>query len=143
AIQNWSSFNIGSKGVVDFVQNKSSWICLNRILDQSPSQIFGKINATGQIYLINQNGILFGQGSQINVHSLIASSLNITDDDFLAGNLSFIGSDASGLVSNQGTIKTDATGTVFLLGPDVQNSGTITAPYGQIVLAAGNGFTIN
>src|SRR5208283_502492 len=125
AIQNWSSFNIGSKGVVDFVQNKSSWICLNRILDQSPSQIFGKINATGQIYLINQNGILFGQGSQVNVHSLIASSLNlnITDSNFIigangalpftaqdyqkTGNTDYL--DAS--VINQGTISTVASGT--------------------------------
>jgi filamentous hemagglutinin family protein len=144
AIIDWNSFDIGSSATVIFNQKgNTSWSALNCILDQNPSQIYGTLTSTGSIYLINQNGILFGPGSQINVHSLIASSLNITDDDFLANNLHFKGSDASGVVSNQGTIKTDATGTVFLFGSEVENNGTITAPYGQIVLAAGNEFTID
>ncbi len=85
AIQNWSSFNIGSNAEVDFSQKSSSWVVLNRIYDLNPSQIFGKIAAKGEVYLINQNGILFGQGSQVNVHTLIGSSLNISNSDFMNG----------------------------------------------------------
>ncbi len=160
AIVNWQSFNISSKAEVDFVQQSSSWVCLNRIFDQKPSQIFGTIEAKGQIYLINQNGILFGPGSQVNVHSLIASSLNIADSDFLAGNLNFQAEDYQGSgtnyldasVINDGTITTDALGSVFLLGPNVANGGTIHTQAGQIGLAAGsavslspgaNGMTVN
>ena len=89
AIQNWTSFNIGAKDEVDFVQKNSNYVCLNRIFDQNASQILGKLKAAGQVYLINQNGILFGKGSQVNVHTMIASSLNILDSDFLSGALNF------------------------------------------------------
>src|SRR5262249_59831274 len=43
----------------------------------APSQILGHVNALGSVYVINGNGIIFGAGSQINVHSLVASSLDI------------------------------------------------------------------
>ena len=106
--------------------------CLNRIFDQNPTQIFGKITAPGQIYLINQNGILFGRGSQVDVHTLIASSLNIPDSDFMNGALNFTAQDYQGTgntnylnasVINQGTITTDTLGSVFLLGPMSQMMG--------------------
>ena len=42
----------------------------------SPSMILGAIKADGAVYVINPNGIIFGAKSQINVHSLIASSLD-------------------------------------------------------------------
>jgi len=153
AIINWLKFNIGSKAEVDFSQPSSTSVCLNRIFDQNPSQIFGKLNANGEIFLINQNGILFGQGSQVNLHTLIASSLNIHDNDFLAGNLHFQAEDYqfTGLttylnssVINQGTITTDNLGAVFLLGPNVTNdtTGTIQTQTGQIGLAAGSGVSL-
>ncbi len=151
AIQNWSSFNIGAKDEVDFVQKNTSWVCLNRIFDQNPSQILGKISAVGQVYLINQNGILFGQGSQVNVHTMIASSLNILDSNFMNGTLNFTAQDYQGTgntnylsasVINQGTITTDNLGSVFLLGPSVQNYGTINTPVGQIGLAAGSAVSL-
>ena len=146
AIQNWSSFNIGSNAEVDFSQKSSSWVVLNRIYDLNPSQIFGKIAAKGEVYLINQNGILFGQGSQVNVHTLIGSSLNISNSDFMKGLLNFQAGDyitgtdnlhLNASVINQGTITTDTLGSVFLLAPNVENDGTIQTQTGQIGLAAG------
>ena len=137
AIQNWSSFNISANGTVQFQQQSPSWVALNRIFDQNPTQIFGKIIAPGQIYLINQNGILFERGSQVDVHTLIASSLDILDSVFMNGALNFTARDYQGTgntnyltasVMNQGTISTDTLGSVFLLGPNVTNSGTIQTP---------------
>ncbi len=63
-----------------------NWIALNRVIDPSgvPSQILGQIKAEGSVYLINQNGIIFGGGSQVNVHTLIASSLGFLGEN-LAG----------------------------------------------------------
>ena len=175
----WKSFNIGANSWVYFKQQKMKtnsdgsmyidpattrpvwekqpdWIALNRIYDLNPSQIYGKLQADGKVYLINQNGILFGAGSQINVHSLIASTLNfkMADSTFLdpatAVNLTFKGesyqTDAQGApvpfdpasaVSNLGTIKTDELGSVFLLAPKVENAGSISSPMGQIGLVAG------
>ena len=147
AILDWGSFNIGARAEVDFDQKNSSWVCLNRIFDQNASQILGTLNATGQVYLINQNGILFGKNSQVNVHTMIASSLDITNNNFENGVLAFQAEDYQGTglnsylnssVINQGTITTDAFGAVFLLAPNVENDGAITTLAGQIGLAAGD-----
>src|ERR1700690_2402426 len=73
AIIDWSNFNIGSSSFVYFnQQGNSTWVVLNRIWDNSPSQIYGQLSADGKVYLINQNGILFGPNSRINVNSLVA-----------------------------------------------------------------------
>ncbi|HET6516149.1 MAG TPA: filamentous hemagglutinin family protein [Thermodesulfovibrionales bacterium] len=145
AVIDWSSFNIGSDASVIFNQQKNSnWAALNRIRDKNPSLIFGKLSADGTIYLINQNGILFGPGSQVNVHSLTASALNITNGNFLGNVLQFNHEDYNGTglnplatVSNHGEIDAADTGYVFLMAPRVENYGTITAPIGQIGLVAG------
>src|SRR5208283_3366294 len=89
AIIDWSTFNIGSNSTVQFYQNKGPWaatgvgVALNRIWDTNPSQIYGQLRADGKIFLINQNGILFGPGSIVNVNGLVASALNIRNVDFL------------------------------------------------------------
>ena len=138
AVIQWQSFDIGSNASVVFdQQGKTYWTLLNYINDSNPSQIYGNLTSDGQIYLINQNGILFGPGSKVNVHSLIATSLMPVDIG--SGTLHFTGedTDTTGVVSNQGTINTDALGSVFLVGSQVENYGTINAPEGYIVLAAG------
>lgn len=148
AIIDWQSFNIGANAWVRFDQQKNKdWVALNRIFDANPSQIFGKLTADGKVYLVNRNGILFGPGSQVNVHSLVASSLRLDADDavFLDAskgvNLRFrddgSGGGAPGAVSNHGAIGTDQLGSVFLIGPLVENGGTIVTPEGQAGLAAG------
>ena len=91
AVLTWLSFNIGKNTTLDFNQsaggaNVDSWIAFNIVKDPSavPSQILGSIEAPGQVYVINQNGIIFGGSSQVNVHTLVASSLPI--DTFLITN---------------------------------------------------------
>ncbi len=87
ALLTWESFNVGAKTTLRFDQSAGGsevgkWIALNRVLDPTgaPSQILGSIQAPGQVYVINQNGIIFGGGSQVNVHALVASSLPINDN---------------------------------------------------------------
>jgi filamentous hemagglutinin family protein len=124
---NWDTFNIGQDAAVTFTQPDSSSAALNRITDQNPSQIFGKLSANGQIYLSNPAGIVFGPSSQVNVGSLIASALNITDEDFMAGVDSFSG-DSEGEVVNEGDISTSEGGVVALVGSVVENKGSIETP---------------
>ncbi len=153
AIIDWNSFDIGSDAWLHFDQKgNSDWAALNRIWDRNPTQIFGRLTADGQVYLINQNGILFAPGSQMNVHALIASSLNIQNNDFLNGVLKFKAENFNGradnlfydsinnlpgTVSNHGAIQTDNLGSVFLLGLQVENNGAIITPLGQTALVAG------
>ncbi|MFH1984381.1 MAG: filamentous hemagglutinin family protein [Pseudomonadota bacterium] len=141
----WASFNIGDQVNVHFDQANSSDVALNRIYDQSPSLIYGKLSATGRVFLVNQNGIVFGPGSEVNLNTLIASSLNISDSDFEKGLWRFQAENylgkadytLPGAVSNHGDILLDPLGGVYLVAPNVENAGTITAPIGQIGLAAG------
>jgi filamentous hemagglutinin family protein len=81
----WSTFNIGSKAQVNFLQPSSHSVTLNRVLDASPSQIFGKITAPGQVFISNPNGIYFGATSQVDVGGLVGTTFGITQADFLSG----------------------------------------------------------
>lgn len=140
-IINWQSFNIAQGESVTFYQPNSNSVALNRVLGQDPSAIFGKLNANGKVFLINPNGILFGRGAQVNVGGLVASSMNIADDDFIAGDYHFTGG-ADGLVQNQGSINADG-GYVALLGSKVINDGVISAKLGSVVLASGAAITLD
>jgi filamentous hemagglutinin family protein len=136
AIINWQQFNIAPNEVTQFIQPNVQAIALNRIFDQNPSQIFGSLQANGTVILLNSNGIMFGPNAQINVGGLIASSLNLSNANFLAGHYLFQGAGLEGWVKNAGTIQAQYGG-VYLLAPNVENSGVITSPGGNIVLAAG------
>lgn len=155
----WESFNVGENAEVYFDQNgNANWYALNRIYDANPSQIFGQLSADGKVYLINQNGMLFGANSQVrNLHTLVASTLNIAEEDFEAGNLNFSQEDyrsqqiddpdylydpSLSFVENQGEIITQTGGAVFMLAPNVENSGVIHAPTGQVALVAGDDATL-
>lgn len=138
---NWQSFSIGQGGSVVFVQPNSSAVALNRVLGPDASAIFGSLTSNGQVFLINPNGVLFGQGSQVNVGGLVASTLGMTDADFMAGDYRFSGT-GSGAVLNQGAIIANG-GYVALLGGHVSNEGLIQANLGTIVLAAGEAMTLD
>jgi len=137
-IINWQSFSLNQDDVTRFLQQNSSSTVLNRIIGQDPSQILGALQSNGRVFLINPNGILFGRGAQIDVNGLVASTLNIGNDDFLAGKLNFKAGDKAGQISNQGAITTPSGGQVYLIAPHVENSGIITSPKGDVMLAAGN-----
>lgn len=139
----WNTFNIGSSATVNFVQPSSSSVALNRVTSGNASQILGQLNANGQVYLINPSGILFGQGSSVNVGGLVASTLNISDANFMAGKNVFELEGASGSVVNQGNISAADGGYVALLGAQVRNEGNIAARLGSVVLAAGEKMTLD
>jgi filamentous hemagglutinin family protein len=135
---NWSSFDVDSNEVVNFIQPNASSIALNRILGNNASQIFGKVNADGHVILVNPNGIFFGESASLNVGGLVASGLDISPDEFMEGNYLFtevLGT--QGTVINAGLINAATGGNVGLLGKQVKNEGMIVANLGAVNLAAG------
>ncbi len=136
AVVNWQTFNIGSSAAVNLFQPNAG-SALYRVLGNDASQIYGQLNATGQLFLINPNGVLFGQGAQVNVGGLVASTLNMSNADFLNGRYVFNGGNSTASVSNYGTIQAGNEGFVVFLGNTVNNAGTITATNGSVSLAAG------
>src|SRR3954466_9973502 len=139
AIINWQQFSIQKDEVTRFIQQSAASTVLNRVTTQNPSVILGTLSSNGRVFLINPNGIAFGQGAMINVAGLAASTLNISDADFSAGRMRFVGTGAEGKLTNAGTIRTRRGGHVYLVAPNVENqaSGVITSPKGEVVIAAG------
>jgi filamentous hemagglutinin family protein len=137
---NWQSFSIDRGNAVTFVQPNSGSIALNRVVGGDASAILGNLTANGRVFLINPNGILFGQGAEVNVGGIVASTLDMSDADFMAGRYRFSG--AGGAVLNQGAIHADG-GYVALLGATVSNEGLIQANLGNVTLAAGRAITLD
>ncbi|MGE5114922.1 MAG: YDG domain-containing protein [Betaproteobacteria bacterium] len=138
-ILNWNSFSIGAQNAVRFEQSSASSQVLNRVTGTDPSSILGGLSSNGRVWLLNPNGVLFGQGARIDVASLVTSTLNLNDTDWLAGRYRFTqGSGPAADVVNQGDLRSSFGGHVALIGGTVRNEGDITAPGGQIVLAAGS-----
>ena len=88
-ITNWSSFNIGRNAGVEFVQPSASSSALNHVNSSDPSHIYGTLQSNGQVIFINPNGVIFNGSARVDVGSIIASSLQIQDADFLNNNYVF------------------------------------------------------
>lgn len=157
-LYNWESFDVGAGYKVEFEQKfGSAAVALNRVLGKTNPQSFinGQVKAPGEVYVINQNGIVFGPQAKVDTHSLTASTLKLWDDqEFLAGGLTaairktdaagnptpepaFDHSGAAGDIEvRKGARITSAKGgRVLLVAPKVENAGRIETPDGQTVLA--------
>ncbi|RKU03953.1 filamentous hemagglutinin [Burkholderia sp. Nafp2/4-1b] len=141
-VTNWQDFSVAGGERVSFHQPGSQSIALNRVIGNNGSQIHGNIDANGKVFLVNPNGVLFGSGAQINVGGLVASTQNLSDADFLAGNYRFEGNSNASIV-NDGRINAADGGSVALLGARVSNNGVIQAKMGRVALGAGNAFKVN
>jgi len=137
AILNWQSFNIGGAAGVHFQQANAASKVLNRVVGHDPSAILGSLTSNGQVWLLNPNGVLFGQGARVDVAGLVASTLRLNDNDFLAGRYRFnaLAGDP-GQLRNEGQLRTSFGGQVVLLGQRVENTGSVQADGGSVTLAA-------
>ena len=137
-IINWQTFSIGSAAHVHFQHDAGrAGVTLNRVTGNSPSEIFGRLSANGQLFLVNNAGVFFAPGASVDVGSILASSLSITDQNFLNGTYQFTNPGSAGSVVNAGSIIT-ANGYAALIGPQVRNDGVIVANAGKVALGAGD-----
>jgi filamentous hemagglutinin family protein len=143
AIIDWNTFNVGSAAQVNFNQPGRDAATLNRVLDSNPSQIFGRITSTGQVFLTNPNGVYFGKTATVDVGGLVATTHGIDNADFLAGNVTLSRKGATGSVVNEGELRAALGGYIALLAPEVRNDGVIVARLGTVALASGESFTLN
>src|SRR5574340_173279 len=138
AIIHWQGFSIGATEITRFAQQSASSAVLNRVVSNNPSSILGTLQSNGRVFLINPNGIVFGAGSTVDVAGLVSSTLNLSNADFLAGRYSFTEVPGAQNISNAGNVAAHDGGQIYLIAPDVENTGVITAPNGEILLAAGH-----
>ncbi len=141
----WNSFSVAKGESVRFNQPSASSVTANKVVGVAPSDILGAVSANGRIILINPNGIFFGRGSTVDAAGLIATTLDLDKDSFLAGGkLKFSSaSDISASVVNEGTLTLSDAGLGALVAPHVRNSGALVANLGTAVLASGKAFTVD
>ena len=139
AIINWTSFSIAQDEITRFQQQSAQSAVLNRVTGGEISEIFGQLVSNGHVFLINPNGMVFGQNATIDTAGFVASTLDITNQDFLDGNYRFAGD--SGRIINEGYLTTRS-GNVYFIAPDIENAGIIHAESGALVLAAGRSIRI-
>jgi filamentous hemagglutinin family protein len=138
AVLNWQSFSIGTDNKVHFEQPDASSKVLNRVVGNDPTRIMGSLSSNGEVWLVNPHGVLFSNEARIDVGGLVASTLGVTNNDFLNERNQFGTADAPGTqVINQSKLTTSFGGRVWLVGGSVRNEGVIGTPGGQVVLAAG------
>ncbi len=136
AIVNWQSFNIGAGNRVQINQGGANAAMLARVVGGDASQLLGSLKADGKLFLINQRGVIVGEGATIDTAGFLASTLDVSDAEFLAGGaMTFKGDSSAGIV-NLGKI-TASEGNVMLFAHTVKNAGEISASKGTAALAAG------
>ncbi len=149
----WSSFNIAETETVTFIQPDASSVTINNITDQNVSNIFGRIESNGQIFLSNPNGFLFGAGSSINTGSFLATTSNIAlsinndgshvltlDTPTNSGIIFEAGSEVN---TNSGNSNNRNETFIAIFSPNISNAGTLTANNSSILLSDKNVGTIN
>jgi filamentous hemagglutinin family protein len=134
---NWQTFNVGKDAHVQFQQPSAASVTLNRVMSSDPSQIFGRISANGQVVLSNPAGVYFGREARVDVGGIVATTLGMSDADFMAGKNRFERNGSTASVVNEGEIKAALGGYIALLAPEVRNQGAIIAHMGTVALAAG------
>ena len=147
AVINWKEFDIPANELVQFIQNAGNdSVTLNRVTSDKISSIQGALQANGNIFLINPNGILFGNSAQVDVAGLLATTLDVDNQAFMdGGQLDFAQVQDKGLASivNQGRIETDTNGFIYLIAPRVDNQGHVIANIGRVTMAAGDRFSVD
>ncbi|MGB4116975.1 MAG: filamentous hemagglutinin N-terminal domain-containing protein [Polaromonas sp.] len=139
----WTQLSTAAGEALNFNQPNAQAIALNRITGSNPSSFLGSLTASGQVFILNPNGILFGAGSQVNVGGIVASTLGMNPTDFMNGSNTFTKTTGTGSVVNQGSMTAAQGGYLALLAPEVRNEGVMTASLGTALLAAGNKVTLN
>ncbi|MFA5144057.1 MAG: filamentous hemagglutinin N-terminal domain-containing protein, partial [Candidatus Omnitrophota bacterium] len=137
AIINFSSFNIAQNETVNFIQPSSNAACLSRVTGSDASVIAGNLSANGILFLVNPNGINFTPTANVQVNHLVASTLDISNNNFINGNYELIRNQNKDYakILNEGYIS----GTnIALIGSAVENKGIIVAQAGTVHLASGD-----
>lgn len=141
AIVNWKGFDIDNGQTVKFVAPNEQAAILNRVVsgNQASTWISGRLESNGRVFLINPNGIIFGYSSVVDVGGLVASTLNITNENFLANNWLFESTGKkNGISINTGSqINIKPNSYLWLFGNRVTNMSTINAQASMVVMAAG------
>ncbi|BAZ22332.1 filamentous hemagglutinin outer membrane protein [Kalymmatonema gypsitolerans NIES-4073] len=154
--QSFSQFNVGNGERVYFANPAGIENILSRVTGNDPSRIFGLlgVNGNANLFLINPNGIIFGQNARLDVAGSfvgttasalrfgeqgVFSATNPEAPPLLTVNPSalFFNQLNPGAIANQGILTAPPGQSLVLAGGDISfNNGLMAVPGGRIELAA-------
>jgi filamentous hemagglutinin family protein len=140
---NWNSFSSKAGESIVFRQPGASAIALNRVIGTGASELSGSLNANGQVFILNPNGVLFGAGATVNAQGLLASTLDMDPSRFMQGGQEHVlegtgTGTGAGSLGNQGKLTAYPGGYIALIAPKVVNQGSVSAQQGYVLMAAGD-----
>ncbi|MGC1309913.1 MAG: CHAT domain-containing protein [Phormidesmis sp.] len=154
----FDSFSLGSQSTADFVTPAAVQSVIGQVSGGQASYIDGRLQVSGSdasLYLLNPAGVLFGPNARLN----LGGSLTVTTADRVGfgdawldvastrdyQNLSGaptayqFNADATSAIVNQANLAVAQQQAIRLIGGDVVNTGTLSAPAGEISLTAVTG----
>ena len=134
----WQTLGVAAGETLKFVQPSASAVALNVIKGGVATEILGQLQANGNVFILNPNGVLVRAGAQVSVGGFLGSTNDLVSFNPATGALVLQANGSTAEVSNAGTIVATQGGMVALVGNKVINSGTIVAPGGGIYLLAGD-----
>ncbi len=143
-IIDWRSFGVAKDGAAQFIQPSASAIALNRVTGSEVSSILGRLEANGQLFFVNPNGMVFGKGAKVDVAGLVVSTADITNQNFMNSRYSFdakVKADAQ--IVNEGTLTIKDAGLAAFVAPHVSNSGILRAHLGTVLIGGAQTFTLD
>ena len=143
AVLHHASFNIAENESVQFVQPSTSSVVLNRVVGNDPSSILGKMTSNGHVFLVNPNGVYFGPDAKVDVGSLIVSTMDIANQDFVDGRYQFTANGSQGAINHFGAVQASDGGVVAFISPFINNQGSITVPDGKVEFVSGEKVTVD
>ena len=145
SVVEWNNFSINANQHVNFNMPHSNSSSLNRVVGNQLSNIAGKLSSNGQIILVNPNGIVFANGAVVDTAGLIASTLNLANQNYLDGNLKFLqlANRAYASIINNGNLTVSNGGALALISPYVENHGLLVANLGTVAIGSGTEVTID
>ncbi len=142
AVINWESFSIEEDEIVRFFHQFKNSVVLIRVVGSEKSQILGKIQSNGKVYLINENGILIGKNAFVDASALLCSTLDLPDYQFMNDQeFRFVGDEDASLV-NYGQINAREEDVLFL-SHRIENHGSLKAPVGKVLLGSGSEISVS
>jgi filamentous hemagglutinin family protein len=140
AVVNWQSFDISAKERVKHNMPSPSSAALHRVTGGgAASQLAGELKSNGHVFLVNPAGVVIHQGAKIDTGGFVATTNDITNENFMGGNLVFDKPGQPGAqIINKGHINARESGLAALVAPSVRNEGVIAARLGKVILASGD-----
>ncbi|MGG7565620.1 filamentous hemagglutinin N-terminal domain-containing protein [Rhodovulum sp. DZ06] len=142
----WDGFNTSAREVVRFEQPDAGSVALNRVTSTDATRFDGALEANGNVWIINPNGVMFGASSRIDVGGLLVSSVDISDDEgFMAGGAVRFDTpgSADALIDLQGEISFAEAGLAGFVAPEIRHRGRIVSRLGRVVMAGKESFSVD